>query len=412
MECLLSPSVLRRGTCWLWLLALLLLRDAALAAPNPPSSRDAFSLLARAMRAKLHQTFTGRQEIVFAAEKESGGTRVVADIARAGRRSRMDYRFPASVSDLLVADDGVHERQFHPSCRQYLIRPSSPPEEAVSEDRLALLQRNYRCQLRGRQAIEGRICEIVALEPRFPPAPSRRCWIDRATLAILRTEEYDAVGRRRYVSAFTDIHFAPTLPTALFSPNPPVGASLQEAPPEPGNLPFDQAIMAVGVNGLAPCWVPRGYRLFRCAALPRPHGAHALFLRYGDGLKTLSVFEEALTPVLPPLALQQHMLDDQLGRYGQQAWVQDEGGLRVTVVGDSTLPPTLGAEMMRALAPATCRSLIRALVRDFGSSRQEEAEALRRQGWGYEQIAARLLPHGTVRRREEQARAWVASALH
>ncbi len=325
--------------------------NAVLAAPGRRAAPDAFSLVARALRARLHQTFTGRQEILFAAEKESGGTRVVADIARDGRRSRMDYRFPASVADLMVADDGVHQRQFHPTCHLYLIRPSPPPEEAVSDARLALLRRNYRCLERGEQTINGRVCEIVALTPRYPPGPARRCWIDRATLAILRTEEYDAQGRRRYVSAFTALQFAPRLPDALFSPCPPAGMTLQQAPPPPGDLPYAQARAAAGVDGLAPCWAPRGYRLFHCASLPRPHGAHALFLRYGDGLKTLNVYEETVTPALPPLALQQRMLDDQLGRYGQQAWVQDVAGLRVTVVGDSTLPPTLGAEMMRALDP-------------------------------------------------------------
>ena len=398
-----------RPAAWplLGLLALL----PALPVLAAPDTGDAFSRMARALRARMHQTYVGRQEIQFDAPGPAGRTRIVVDVSRDGVRSRMDYRSPASVADLTVTDDGTSRRQFQPACRLYQIRRSSPAEEDAGDEVLALLRSNYRCVKKAARRVNGRDCDVLSLTPRLAPGPSRLCWIDRATDAILRTEEFDVQGRRRYVSAFLSLRFAAHLPDALFCPAPPAGMTLQAAPPPPADLPYPEARAASGVEGAPPCWAPPGYRLLRCAGLPRPHGTRALLLRYGDGLKTLSVYEETLTSALPPLALQQRMLDDQLARYGQQAWVRDVGGLRATVVGDATLPAALGADLLRALSPDAAPRLARALARDFGPAAAAEAETLRRQGWGYDVIAARFLSRDDPARREDQARAWVAAAL-
>lgn len=390
---------------------LLVLIPALPAPAAADSSPDAFDRMARALRARTRQTYVARQEIRFAAPGAGGWTRIVVDVARDGARSRLDYRSPASVADLLVADDGVSRRQFQPACRLYQIRRLSSSEEEGGGEVLALLHRNYRCVRRGARRVNGRDCDLLALAPRLGPGPSRLCWIDRDRDAILRTEEFDAGGRLRYVSAFTALRFAPRLPDALFCPTPPAGMTLQAAPPPPADLPYPQARAASGVEGCPPGWSPPGYRLLRCASLPRPRGTRALLLRYGDGLETLSVYEETLTGGLPPLALQQRMLDDQMGRYGQRAWVRDVGGLRVTVVGAAVLPDSLGADLLRALSPDAAPRLRRALARDFGAGGSVQAEALRRQGWGYDAIAAHLMPRGDPDRREDQARAWVAAAL-
>ena len=160
--------------------------------------------------------------------------------------------------------------------------------------------------------------------------------------------------------------------------------------------------------------------MLRCARVMRPEGGMALRLRFGDGLKSLSVFEEALSPSLPPLPLEKKMLWEQLGRYGQQAWVMDGGTVRVTVVGDATLPPEIGRELLRALRSDTDNCLARGLARDFGSKSAHQGQVLRRQGWGYEQIAARLLARRHSKRfsaarfsnqADSQARAWIAATL-
>ena len=392
-------------------MALFLLRGAAvLAAPAHGAASDAFSLLARAMRAKLHQTYLARQETLFASGASGiEWTRIVADVAHDGRRSCMTYRFPPSVADLIVADNGAVVSRFQPSCHLFLVRPS-PPSSGGNEAELRLLYQNYRCRWQEATRLDGCLCDRIAVQPRFASGPWRVYWIDRSHRLILRAEEYDAAGRRQSITSLTAVRFLPSLPAALFSPDAPAGMKIQQTS-APGEGSYATVRAMAGGFGRAPCWLPQGWERLGCAAVVRPGGGLALQMRFSDGLKTFSVFEEGLTSSLPPLPLQQKMLGEQLGRYGQQAWVMESRGVRVTVVGDSTLPPQIGRDMLRALLPETDQSLTHGLAQDFGASAAAQGVTLRRQGWDYEQIAARLLARRRCVRPQKRARAWIASTL-
>lgn len=384
--------------------------SAGFGASAQGSRPDAFSLLAQAMRARNHQTYVARQETLFAAgPARTQWTRVVADIARDGRRSRMTYRFPPSVADLIVADNGSVVTHFQPSCHFFLSRPSSS-EGVESEEELSLLRRNYRCRWQGQEQLEGHLSDRIAVQPRHGSGPWRICWIDRAHHLVRRTEEYDFAGHRQYLSSLTAIRFGAALPPSLFRLSLPPGTPLQSVSGA-GNMPYARAWSVAGGTGHAPCWLPLGWQLLHCSAVVRPGGGTALRLRYGDGLKNLSVFEEAGTASLPPLPLQQKILGEQLGRYGQQAWMMEGGGVRMTVVGDAALSPAVGQEMLRSLLPENEDRLASALVRDFGDKAAFQGAALRRQGLSYEQIAARLLTRRPSVRSQDKARAWVEATL-
>ena len=108
-------------------------------------------------------------------------------------------------------------------------------------------------------------------------------------------------------------------------------------------------------------------------------------LRYGDGLKTISVFEEASRPG-DDLAERQETLRKDMARYGQQAWVCGDPKLCITVLGDAALPDSLGQDLLRAFDPEGEARLARGLARDFGDL--SGAERQRRRGWDYAQIVA------------------------
>ncbi|MBV9849127.1 MAG: hypothetical protein JO250_05500, partial [Armatimonadetes bacterium] len=129
----------------------------------------------------------------------------------------------------------------------------------------------------------------------------------------------------------------------------------------------------------------------------------------------------------------------ELARYGQQAWVRHEAGLRITVVGDASLSDDLGGDLLRALSPESEARLARGLDRDFGDG-PPQAAPLRRRGWDYAQIAALHLYlqahpyqkaavagrlqhgqdwpriaadlHADTTRLDENARRWIASTLN
>lgn len=357
---------------------------------------EPFSLLARAMRSRSSLVYTARQSVIIVSPRVTGGmTQIVVDIARDRRRARLTYQLPPEAAGRILADDGTRTEQFEPSLQARLLGRARPPDEdaAARENMLALLRRNYSCTRVRRESVNDRLCDVVALQPRCWDGPRRLCWIDRRNHAVLRTEEYDADGCRLYVSSYDWIHFAPHIPARLLGLPP----SALSAPVRPSAAPPrlvsgpDRAFIEAGLPGRTPAWLPPGYRLLSSAVWNKRAGGKAVILRLGDGLQTLTVVQEAMEAGQPDTARQQQQRNRQLARYGQQAWVTENDGLRVIATGDLTLPDSLGHDIQHALRRETEQSLARGLAATFGSEVARQGRALRRAGWGYEEIAALAL---------------------
>lgn len=403
---------------------------------------DGYSLILQAVQAKRRLVFTGRQDILWNRAPEGGASvQIVADVARQRGRSRTTYRFPPESAGRVLVDDGVQASLFDPTRRVLMTGPTMLEDHpAQSPTLLALLRRNYRCLRVRRETVNGCSCDVVALRPRSQPTPCKMLWVDRTRHALLRVEEYDAGGCRRYVSSYETIRFPAHLAAAALA-LPPLARhatrrKMALRPVPLGKAP--QAFRLAGVAGRLPAWLPSGYRLLNCAVF-RPEGsAPAVMLRYGDGLKSFTVMED-VSSAPGPASDDPARLNQDLGRLGQQAWVRRDGPVRTVVRGDLALAPALGAEMLAALDPAASEGLTKALAQDFSPSAANLGTQLRRRGWGYEQIAALLLfqkahPGGAARIRvllargmdwprlaaqvgadvdtlESQSRAWVAASL-
>ncbi|MBV9849328.1 MAG: hypothetical protein JO250_06545, partial [Armatimonadetes bacterium] len=287
------------------LLALTPVPGAAQVASDPA---DAFSLVARAIEARHSLRYVARQDIVLVPPADSAGappsslTQIVTDVTRDGRRVRLVYWLPCDATHRVVVDDGRLFRQWEPARRTILVDQSHEETAAAGRRMLALLHRNYRCLLLRRQRVNSLPCDLVAVRPRRGPAPSRLLWIERGRYAILRTEEYDGGGRRRYFSFYEAFRFVARVPARAFS-LPQAGRIRPISHPvrdvaEPG-----AAFAAAGVAGRLPAWLPPGYVLVGCAVSGRRN--KAALLRYGDGLKTVSVFEEAGRDAEDPLSRQE-----------------------------------------------------------------------------------------------------------
>ena len=356
---------------------------------------DGYALFTQAMRAKHHLTYSGRQTVFMSAPDSLGGpVQIVVDVARQGRCCVMTYRFPQTIAGMIQKDDGQQSVQFWPKQKRLVFGPSHAAEEAMgsSVQMLALLKRNYRCLLLRRETINHLLCDVVALQRRDTEGPTRLCWIDPRTKAILRTEEYDSSGSLQYVSAFQTFSYRKAFsPKSLRLPTPAAQAKrIPEAKMPSTETSYAQAFSDAGVPGRYPLWLPAGYSLLRCQCeRPDPHHAIAM-LQFGDGLKTISVLEET-TEDKTSLRAAEVGLNRVLTSYGQQARVAHEGILRVTVIGDRTLPPLVCTEILSALRPGGEAKLSHSLLQTFGSTAAQYASVLRHHGWGYDEIAALLL---------------------
>ena len=365
----------------------------ALAAHAAPRPTEAFSQVAQAIGARHALRFVARQDIVLlpppGPAPAPGLMQIVTDVTRDRGRVRMVYWLPCDATNRIIVDDGVEFRQWEPARRVILVDRSHEESAATGQRMLALLHRNYLCALLRRESVNGLMCDVVAVRPRHLPAPSRLLWIERSRHAILRTEEQDAAGQRRYLSFYETFRFVPRVSAGTFS--------LPPAPLRPAPRPMRDvgsvraAFTGAGVAGRLPAWLPEGFVLVGSAVTVGERSS--ALLRYGDGLKTISVFEEASRPG-DDLADRQESLRKDMARYGQQAWVCGDPKLCITVLGDAALPDSLGQDLLRAFDPESEARLARGLARDFGDL--SGAERLRRRGWDYTQIVALRL-YGRVR---------------
>lgn len=388
-----STAILARSLRWAAALGSFWLLPGAAAFGK--AGADGLSLIAQAMRGKHSHTFEARQEIWFSTGA-GGPNRMVADLAREGRRTRLVYREPPSMAGRVRVDDGEHLFAFDANGHGLRVEQSVSASElsARAERLLALLGRNYRCVRLRREAVSGRACDLVALYPKHGAGGAYRlCWIDQATRTVLRTEDHRPTGDCVYVSFYRQIRFVSRLPIGVWAlpPAARTAARRHDLPLTQSRENCAQTFAGAGIEGEIPCWSPCGFGLVDSAVLLKRPGGKAAVLHFSDGLKSLTVFEERRTAALSTPERQQERLAGPLSRLGEQVWVRDYGELRMTVLGDQTLPPALGAEMMAALDPQSDRKLRQALGRDFGGDAPRRAADLRRLGWGYDQIAALLL---------------------
>jgi len=429
--------------CLPWRLQILWLALALLSSMRAPAAGDGFALVSQAMQTKVAGTYQGRQTIIWSLPAAQGGglMEIVTTAAHRGLRSRLTYLFPPDAAGRVMTDDGAQTSLYKPHRRGLLVGPSLLREENANREAvLGLMRRNYTCTVVRRERLNGRWCAVVAIRPRLQDGPYKLCWIDQAHPFVLRLEEYDRAGCRRYVSAYDSIAFPSTVPEAALSlppaaenaPRRTVREALQAASsPTPAAF-WKQA----GFGGGVPAWLPRGYALLRRSLLrPASPEPSLVQMRYSDGLQTLTITESKTMGPAPSLA----MLNSALARYGQQAWVSESRGVRIMVRGDLSLPPDVGAELARSLAPSTEQRLARAFGHQFGPAAGKQRRSLRQAGWDYVALVSAALflrqrprlrssfhallgkqqcwlavarkLHADTDTLDTQARAWIASAL-
>ena len=293
-------------------------------------------------------------------------------------------------------------RQWERSRHVILVEGSREETAAAQRRMLALLHRNYCCAALMPATVNGLPCEVVQISPRPGHAgPSRLLWIERQRHAILRTEEFDTTGARRYLSFFETFRYIRPPKLRLFAlpsgiPACRVRQALRDRPD------FQAAVAGSGLSGRLPAWLPPGYALLGCAACGGPIGQRSVLLRYSDGLEMISVLETS------------GHRSDARSWPGCRTWVREMPPLCVSVIGDDTLPSGMGQDILLALEPRTGAALRQGITRAFGPSAQALAVRLRRQGWGYDRIAALCLGRrslGTPAQLERRARRWIALTL-
>jgi outer membrane lipoprotein-sorting protein len=328
---------------------------ARVASPQPPPApmlarmpggTDARPLLVAAVAAPRHVSFVGRMSSI-----RSGQTRsyaVVSQIAhRAPEQTRRTYLTPHNLYGQFVISRGAMSWDVDPQRKRVVVSENKAVVDPVAVvDDIALVDGNYRAVRTAAGNIANRKVDVVDLVSRYTGERAMRLWIDTQTHVVLGKEAYHSDGSLAWSTRYDDIRYTEDIPPSIFSSSVPVGfvtvhgRSYQE----PRTLP--NAIPDAGFKPITPKYLPEGFVL-SAGDVSSIKGVRNLHLIYSDGIRTLSLFENATDRAIDfaGMAPRAVSFDKHDGRYVRDgpttllAWREE--GLAFALVGDLDLKELL-----------------------------------------------------------------------
>jgi negative regulator of sigma E activity len=256
-------------------LALGLGARASMAAPP-----DCANLIRRSETADQRVDYAGTK-VVRSIGGRRNGERVVKVWHRAPDQTRIEFIEGGPRGGTLIQQGDQH----------YWSGPDRRVRRFISDQipgRLDLLLQNYRAKVLRKEAVAGHRALVVSVEPKHAGNPRKVTWIEPRSGLALKTQLFSSAGELTEESAFQEIDLKPTFAPGLFD----VPSSAPTAPdPTPVRPDFTPR---------RPAYLPPGYLLVRTSSFAERDGRVVAYLRYTDGLNTLSLFQARAGVGEPP----------------------------------------------------------------------------------------------------------------
>jgi outer membrane lipoprotein-sorting protein len=307
-----------------------------------PAGIDARPLLVAAVAAPKHVSFVGRISSI-----RSGQTRAFAVLSqvehRAPEDTRRTYLTPRVLYGQYVISRGAMSWDVDPQHKRVVVSENKAAVDPVAVvDDIALVDANYRAVRTASGNIANRKVDVVDLVSRYTGERAMRLWIDAQMHVVLAKEAYHSDGSLAWSTRYDDIRYTDDIPRSIFTSSVPPGfvtvhgRSYQE----PRTLP--NAVPDAGFKPVTPKYLPEGFAL-SAADVSEIKGVRNLHLIYSDGIRTMSLFENATDRAidfagLSPQTTNFDKHDAQYVRDGPTtllAWREE--GLAFALVGDLDL---------------------------------------------------------------------------
>lgn len=305
----------------------------------PARAQDAMQLLRDAVNAYAKCSYIGQVQNV-----DFGSTRAIAVLYRIEHRApdltRRWYLAPESLYGESIISKGDTSYDVNPhDNRIVVIRDDAIDDQVAEDDNFGLLLHNYRAIMGPQESVAGRRTFSVLLVNRYNGATVMRVSLDADTKLVLEKERYSATGSVSHQMHFENIRYTGTIPADLFAI--PVAGYARVNGPSHGSPSADlQAVVhTAGFNALGPKYLPEGF-VPLAGDVSDIKGVRTLHLIYSDGLRTVSLFENARGAAVDLTKFTVHRTSVQ-SREAQYvldgpttllAWAQ--GNLHLTLVGE------------------------------------------------------------------------------
>jgi negative regulator of sigma E activity len=160
------------------------------------------------------------------------------------------------------------------------------------DDNFGLLLHNYRAVIGPDDNIAGRRSISVLLVNRYTGETVMRITLDAETKLVLQKERYASSGSVAHAMRFQQIRFTGAIPEELFT-IPSAGYSRSNGPYHgiPSN-DLAAVVRTAGFAAIGPKYLPDGF-LPVAGDVSDIKGVRTLHILYSDGLRTISLFENA-----------------------------------------------------------------------------------------------------------------------
>ncbi len=275
--------------------AFIVLAAAALiggAAMPRAGAQDATQLLRDAVDAYAKVSYVGQVQNV-----DFGTNRADAVLFRIEHRApnatRRWYLAPEALYGDSIISLGDTSYNIDTRANRIVVVEDDALDDQVTEDEnFGLLLHNYNTVLAPDDNIAGRRALSVLLVNKYTGLTVMRISLDAQTKLVLQKEYYAASGSVSHQMRFEQIRFTSSLPAALFT-IPTSGFTRVKGPSHgitSGDLPA--VVRTAGFQALGPTYLPDGF-LPIAGDVSEIKGVRTLHLLYSDGLRTLSLFENA-----------------------------------------------------------------------------------------------------------------------
>ena len=310
----------------------------ATVAASPVAAEPPAQLLREAFDAPRTVSYEGQVQIM-----EIGESRSVVSVYRishlAPDLTRRWYLAPQSVYGDSVIARGAHTYNIDVRRSRTIVdKNEALDDRAALNDNFGLMTKNYRVVVAPDDNIAGRTTRTLLLINKHTGETTMRVCIDARTHLVLEKDIYASNGSLASQVRFEQLNYVTSIPRAVFA----LPSGFKQVNGIEHKMPSNdikRLVKSAGFKAKSPQYLPDGFRPVT-GDVSVVDGVRTLHLLYSDGVRTVSLFQNARGAAVDmsrysprDIAVQNHR-----GRYVEQgpitllAW--QEAGLHFALVGE------------------------------------------------------------------------------
>ncbi len=228
-------------------------------AGDPPRPLE---VLQKAIKSDGRVGYLATVQIVTKGDRGAPGIHVQRTVRGPNNCRRIETLAPASMKGRLIVSDGKTRWEFRPQTRVVREEKVQPLDQShrTQLEQLDLVNYLVKMHYMGQEAVAGRDCHVIGVQPGGSSRVRKKVWVDPDTYSQLKWERYNSQGSLSTQWMVLDIDYSYTPSGSEFRFVPPRGTTV-ERPVTVERMPLQQAEQTIGFDAVLPSYVPYGFVL-------------------------------------------------------------------------------------------------------------------------------------------------------